>query len=502
MNMRSLKSQNDFRPVILIAVSLALATFAGIYAVAIGALDNRKLTLILLLLPAFGAVMTLKGAPKILFILLVISLSFSARFRLLGNEFHQGGAELAIAPIDFPLFALVSLGLVRAVKRQRIAKPHLETLFGPFVFFLVVHLLTIVPAYDRSLALLEFLRLLKMGLLVLVVSCYVDSWRKVAFVIRLLLLIVIIQGALAIFQAVFHTSLGLGFLGEHEYWTISVGNVAIGRAGGTLGHANVLANFFEVLTPIGLTLLFSGRKGQIRLLAGGAVLLGIIGTFLTFSRAGWASLALGLAIVVFYYRRRLWLARMIPVFLFMGVITGALGLVFRDAILARFTIFWAGSRLVRSVTAQTALNVLQSHPILGVGANNYLQVSDVYVELPSTSGLSQLAAGVSHNIVLLYGAELGLLGIASLILLLLSVVRIACQVTRLGDLMWTSLSVGILAGIVALIAHGMWDWLFRYDPVFTLFWFNVGLLVAIRNLALKEWKHKKAVSDMYAPYES
>jgi O-antigen ligase len=501
MNMRSLKSQNNLRPVILIAVSIALATFAGIYAVAIGALDNRKLTLVLLVLPAFLVVMTLKDAPKILFTLLVISLSFSARFRLLGNEFHQGGAELAIAPIDFPLFALASLGLIQAVKRRRVPKPHLETLVGPFVFFLVVHLLTIVPALDRTLALLEFLRLLKMALLVLVVSYYVDSRQKVAFVVRLLLLTTILQGALAVLQAIFHTSLGLGFLGEHEYWTISAGNVAIGRAGGTLGHANVLANFFEVLTPIGLALVLSGMKGQIRLLAGGAVLFGIIGTFLTSSRAGWASLTLGLAIVIFYYRRRLWSARVIPVLLFLGLIVGGIGLVSRDVIVARFTTFWAGSRLVRSVTAQTALNVLQSHPILGVGANNYLQVSEAYVELPSTSGLSQLAAGVAHNIVLLYGAELGLLGIASLVVLLLSVVRIGFQVNRLGDPLWITLSVGILVGIIALIAHGMWDWLFRYDPVFTLFWFTVGLLVAIRNLAIKEWKRETAVIRKRVPYE-
>jgi O-antigen ligase len=285
---------------------------------------------------------------------------------------------------------------------------------------------------------------------------------------------------------VFRTSLGLDFLGEHQYWTISSGSVSVGRVGGTLGHANVLANFFEILTPIGFALILAGTRGRLRLLASLAVLSGIVGTFLTSSRAGWAALTIGLALVAFHYRKRLLNARVALILLLMGLVVGGIAVASKDIVMARFTTFWEGSRLVRIVTAQTALNILQSHPILGVGANNYLEISSSYVELPSTSGLSAIAAALVHNILLLYGAELGLLGLASSVVLVLSIVRLGHQITRQGDSFLTSLSVGILAGIIALIAHGMWDWLFRYDPVYTLFWFSVGLLVALAKILRRE----------------
>jgi hypothetical protein len=77
-------------------------------------------------------------------------------------------------------------------------------------------------------------------------------------------------------------------------------------------------------------------------------------------------------------------------------------------------------------------------------------------------------------------------GLAAFGVLLLSLSRLARQIMRDGDLFLASLSTGILAGMVALVAHGMWDWLFRYDPVYLLFWFAAGLLIAMMNIIRKE----------------
>lgn len=459
-----------------------LALFTGLYAVVIGTLDNWKLALVLLIFPAFLGVVALRDAPRILFSLLLVSLSFSARFRAPGYGFHPGGAELAIAPIDFPLFILGLLWLLQLLKRTRITKASVKPVWWSFILFLASHVLSVIPASNRGLALLELLRLLKMALLVLVISHYLDSRKKIVFAVNILLLTVILQGTLAVMQSAFHTSLGLDFLGEHPYWAISKEKITIGRAGGTLGHPNVLANFFEVLTPIALALVFSGTKGRLRLLAYGALLSGIIGTLLAFSRAGWISLALGLSLVAFQHRKRLLATRVVPALLATGLVVGLIALVFQGVIAARLTAFWEGSRLVRVVTAQTALNMVRSNPILGVGANNYLGVSNAYVEPDLTPGLSRIAAAVVHNVVLLYGAELGLLGLVSFLLLLLSLVRLARKIVRWSDPFLASLSAGTLAGIMALIAHSMWDWLFRYDPVYTLFWFSVGLLVAAMKI--------------------
>lgn len=474
---------------------LALGGTIGLYAGIIGGLDYRKLTVVCLVCPLIFGLAILRDGPTILFTLLVVGLSFSARFRPQGYDFHPGGAELALAPTDFALFALAVLCLPLMTSRTSVIQRSVKGLGWPFALFLVAHLLSLIPASDHGLALLELLRLLKMAVLVLVVALFLESREKVALAVNMLLLIVIAQGALATVQSVLGTSIGLSFLGEHAYWTISKAGVTIGRAGGTLGHANVLANFFEMLTPIALAIILWEARGPVRTLAYGALLSGIIGTFLAFSRAGWVSLLLGLSIVLFTYLRGGRAIRLTPGLLLVGLSVGLIGLLFAGLIVTRFTVFWEGSRLVRVMTAQTALNMLRSNPILGVGANNYLNVSSAYVDPHLTVGLAERAAAVVHNLVLLYGAELGVFGVVSFFLLLTRVVWLARRSTQQADPLLASVSIGLAAGITALVAHGMWDWLFRYDPVYTLFWFNVGLLVAIGNITVRGLVHRQGIRE-------
>jgi len=470
---------------------VALGISIGLYAAIIGGLDYRKLTLVCLVFPLVVWLATLRDGPTILFTLLVVTLSFSARFRPEGYDFHPGGAEFALAPIDFPLLMLFILCLPLMAGRPSVTHRSLRALGWPFALFLLVHLLSLVPSSDPGLAFLEFLRLLKMGLLVLVVAQCLNSRRKVALAVNLLLLTAIAQGALATIQSVFHTSIGLGFLGEHAYWTISRESVTFGRAGGTLGHANVLANFFEMVTPIALALALSGAKGRVRLLAYAALLSGVVGTFLAFSRAGWVSLLIGLVVVAFQHARGRRVVRVTPGVLTAGLIAGVVALLSAGAIVARFTLFWEGSRLVRFVTAQTALNMLRSHPVLGVGANNYLSVSSAYTDPYLSSGLAEKAAAVVHNVLLLYGAELGLLGLVSFLVLVVRLLWLARRSVQRDDGFLGAVSMGIAAGMIALFAHGMWDWLFRYDPVYTMYWFSVGLLIAAGNTA------PEALEDRY-----
>lgn len=469
--------------VIVSACFVVIALLGGLYAVLIGSLESQKLALVLFILPVFFGILALKDAATVLFFFLVLSLSFSARFRLFGYSFYPG-AELALAPMDFPLILLALMGLSQGLKRPVPVPSSMRRLFWPFLFLFSVHLASVIPAPNRNYALLEALRLLKMALFVWVVAHYLDSRKKIMFVVNLILLSVVLQGVLAIVQSVFHISLGLGFMGEHQFWTISKEGTAIGRAGGTLGHSNVLANFFEVLVPIGLAVILSGAKGRLRLLAYGAVFFGGIGTVLTASRAGWGALTIGLVLVIFQFRKRIAKTRIILAVFVIVLALGSIGLVFQDIIVARLTIFLEGSSLVRELSARTALKMLRANPVIGVGANNYTLVSDAYAEAASP-GLRQLARGIVHNIFLLYGAELGLVGLLAFLVMLLSVLRLAQRIILSSNLTLTALSVGIWAGIIALLAHGMWDWLFRYDPVYTLFWFCVGLLVALENVINK-----------------
>src|SRR3972149_1758958 len=94
----------------------------GLYAVIPTSVSNDTGILILFLaVPVIFALLVLKDPPRnyIFMFMLVASLSLGVRFRFGGGEIHQGGAEAALAPIDFPLIGLLLLGLAQLITNRR-----------------------------------------------------------------------------------------------------------------------------------------------------------------------------------------------------------------------------------------------------------------------------------------------------------------------------------------------------------------------------------------------
>lgn len=453
------------------------------YIVVAGLPDDRKLLLVLALVPALFGAMSLRQAPRLLLASLTVGLSFSARYRPGGAWFHQGGAELAIAPLDFPLLGLLILASFEAGGVLRDARALLRPIRWALLAFGAVHLLSIAVAADRALAALELLRLFKMILLVAILGWYLRSKDDLLFVLRVLLLAAIAQGTLAIGQWLFKSSFGLGFLGEHDFWEIKVGETTIGRSGGTLGHANVLAYFLELTTPLAAAYALARAPRRFGFIAPLAVAAGLAGTFLTFSRAGWAALGFGLLIVLAFQlvRRRTSFARLLPVLVIVVLVAVVAGLLAGDLVAVRLQQSGGPSWLFRQDTLRTALNMWRSSPLLGVGANNYTLLSPKYIPSDLNETRARNAQGVVHNILLLYGAELGVLGLGALLAFLASVLALALKDTVLPDRDLALAGVGLFAGLTGMLAHAQLDWLLRYDPVFTLLWFAIGLLLIMRR---------------------
>jgi O-antigen ligase len=470
---------------------LILSILSGLYAVLIWAVDNNRLSVLLFALPVGLGLLVLPNRSRVLMALLVFSLSFSARFRLAPGAEFQAGAEASIAPTDIPLFALAMLAFAEGCLRPRRIRFYVGRFGLAFVALLLVYLVSLGYAHDRGLVLLQIIRLLRMGLLVVVVRHYVRDRQDVVLVTFLLLLSVILQGALALVQAFFHTSLGLGFLGERDtIWVVSYGGVNISRSGGTMGHANALANYLEALFPMALALLL-GRtpldRGQSRLrtLAWLALPLGLIGLFLTFSRAGWGSSLVGIAVVLLV-SAAIGAARRTKVILTALLVSACLGIVVAllwEPISQRVSVFGSNSWLVRTGTVQVATEIIKQNPWLGVGTNNYMSVAHEYVPYDMHAMFGEL---IAHNLFYLVTAETGLSGLLVFVFLLWSVISVGYKAAKAKVQPLSYIALGILGGIAALITHGLFDWLFFYDPIHTLFWFLTGFLVAILDIASRE----------------
>lgn len=483
-------------------LALAGASLAALFAyIAMAGLSAGWKTLVVMaLVPPFFTVLALREAPRILLILLVSSLSFGARFRFPGTVYHNGGAELAIAPLDFPLaglFLLALPGIVTAFWQR--AKSYLDPLLLPFTVFALAHLASIFAAASPFLASLEFLRLFKMVLLLVVLLWYIRSWADLKLVLYVLVIAVIAQGLLAGTQWLFQASLGLSFLGEHTFWEMPVDSETVGRSGGTLGHANILAYFFELATPLAFICAASRMSKSLQTLAVVAVSAGIAGLFLTFSRAGWLGLLVGLLFVLLLLvsKQRIPRSRILTALFLFAVLVAVVGFLTRDVLAVRFRNLWGGSFQFRALTIQTAWNMIRDKPILGIGANSYLVLSYDYVPSHLTDQQAYAAALIVHNTPLLYAAEMGIVGFAALLLLAVAIGRLTWRMIQAADSQVALISLGVSGGLLAMVVHAQLDWGVRHDPVFTLLWFLVGLLLAMQQMLARN-----STSTAQAPKET
>jgi O-antigen ligase len=104
---------------------------------------------------------------------------------------------------------------------------------------------------------------------------------------------------------------------------------------------------------------------------------------------------------------------------------------------------------------QGALDLIASHPILGVGAGNYAEAAMDYSETVQAHSLKKdKVAGAAHNMVLSVASQLGLVGLILFLGLLFLLFKTAVPIAQ--D---SSMGTGILLGlIVAMIAGITLTW--------------------------------------------
>ena len=239
---------------------------------------------------------------------------------------------------------------------------------------------------------------------------------------------VLVQAGVAIGQFLRQADLGLRSLGElaldPRIDGISV-LMADGqpwlRAYGLTGHPNVLGATLALLLLF-LLLALRTRRGADRLALAVVVMVGTAGLLVSFSRTAWLGFAAGLLVLVTGAARRE--RRMDdpppgpgparPPFGWvlaagMVVLVVAFVALFGDLALSRFvsldTPIEATSLSDRQRDASLALDLIAQAPWRGVGAGNYLAAAQATVA----------DARTVHNVPLLVGSELGLMGLILLV---------------------------------------------------------------------------------------
>lgn len=397
---------------------------------------------------------------KITYEILVCCYGLSIPLNLDVNFFyrdHVGGAS----GIALSLSMLLGLGLLgmhfsdRIFARSRNSFVLTSKFIWPPVLFAVAGFLSLLNARYSNLVFLELFRQLQFLILMILVMNIRDM-RLLRRFLFCLMVGLVVEGGIASIQYVTGKALGLGIFGEEKLVAQNIGVMAE-RATGTIGHPNILSYFFEILLPVSLAWFLAERSIWMKIFMLVAMATGLAGVVCTLSRGAWVTLPISFSIVLFpFMKRHLFKIRTGLTIILVGVIL-AVGLYFLyPTIEERFTAYDQQSASSRWPVNVAALSVIRQYPVFGVGLNNFAEVFQHY----ETTGNSRIMLGVKqvvHNLFLLIWTDVGTIGLFAFLLFYLSPIWIAVH-TSLHLSGWNRMIlVGIVAGLIAHLIHGLFD---------------------------------------------
>jgi len=227
----------------------------------------------------------------------------------------------------------------------------------------------------------------------------------------------------------------------------------VARARGFYGSPNNLALFLERSIPLTLAVGLWSTRGRRKLLYAMAAVLLLAATGLTHSRGAWLlGIPASLLFLAAARGRR-------PLLVTAGAVLagGLLLLVLAGpGRLAAVTSLAQGTTFLRLQLWRSSLTMIRDHPVLGVGLDGFLYAYRSTYVLPTA--WEEFNLSHPHNLVLDFWIRLGLPGLAAIGYLLASFFRQAWRACRrCSEAEANLLAVGLMAGMVAFLAHGAVD---------------------------------------------
>lgn len=370
----------------------------------------------------------------------------------------------------------------------------------PLCAFFAVGVISVLLGGNLLFGAFDLFALLGSIALFVFASSELRSESDLHVVLKVIFTSVLIQGVIAIGQHLTRSTLGLEFFGAYDDPGLRTqtwqGLAERTRVGGTIGHPNALALFFDLLLPLGFSLMFCPFpfKRRTRLLVASAIGLGTLGLMFTLSRGGFVATGLGCLLIFFVWLKqrigflRALCATILPTVLILVSVFGTPNLVskrfFRDDYKAAFG---------RIPLIQVALDMIQHRPLFGVGLNNYSEIAPRHDK--TRQRITSWWNVPVHNQFLFIAAETGLVGLGSFLLFILVILRSVWPAIRSSDplLAWTGL--GVAVGIAVFLVHLQ----IEFDSIArnSLFWFVSGLAVSLGQLAELTSKGNGAPSNVH-----
>jgi len=369
-----------------------------------------------------------------------------------GERVHVLDADVA------PLEAVVGGGAVGylayvALRREPV---RLRLADWTFVALLVFIALSTLGAVDDSDRLRELLFWGALGVVFYAVGSHLRSRRDLS-------LLLVALAVSTLFEAIWALAEYLDRWSDR--FSLLDGAIVYPLPQGTMGHPNALAQFL-VLGVLAVLALSLAERGALRAIGFAAVCAGSLALLVTFSRASWIAMVVGLSVYLLDRRTRI---PALAAGALVAAAAGALALFGGGAIGARISSLFNG-RLgdlndFRLQLARRAARIAADHPLTGSGH---------FEEIGIYAGRPDLATH-PHNLFLGLAVFFGIpaaLAFAGLVVLAL---RAAWKAFRLHTDTRRLTATGFLALLAAFLVNGLFEYPF-WNPSLTAL---VVLLLAV-----------------------
>jgi len=294
----------------------------------------------------------------------------------------------------------------------------------------------------------------------------------------------------------------LGGQGEQGYKTVYQGETEFERVGGTLGGANELAMFLNLVVILSYSVLLSKVNiWWLKLVTLAAVCGGIIGIVFTYSRGGWIAcavpiVALTLLLLQHYMKS---IIRALAVLTFGIAFAAAVGLAVPN-IRERLFAEDRGSIERRGEMVQMASKMIKDKPMRGVGYCEYLRHKPLYDD--SVTGFQAEKVQACHSFLFLIAAENGIpMVIAYLVFFFMVIAHIFKFLKRKimdAEPFLAFFGIGL---VFSLLAQFMQANVIVYRPFLSsLQWLFMGAVLAVskmidKRMARLELETKKRAAE-------
>lgn len=417
------------------------------------------------------------GATKrFLWAILVISLPISVDITL-GNTGHiSGAAGYVISVYDIVLAFLYLLWMVEMVQKKSIGINFFPGISIPAILLILIAALSMFVAPFPDLSKFELIEMIKMYLGFLYLANNIKNISEVKFIIAFLIFGLFFEGVLGFAQHRY----------SEPFWPTLLGGPRWidNRVSGTWVSYNDFSWYLTFILPIAMSMLFSQIKPAYKFMCGLAFILGGGSLMWTNSRGGWISfIAAALFVSMFVFNKikgKYGLIKTYAAIMAVLIVISPLYPRFSDKFVGRFFGGDRGSAESRLPQNKIAYNIIMDKPFTGIGLNNYTEV--VYDYDITQEGLGTITSQAVHNIYLQIAAEIGIFGIAVFLWFIFVIYIEGIRYIFLNEGFMVYAIIGMLAGIVAFLTHGMVDTASLGSKLFLFIWFFAGIIFAIKKI--------------------